>query len=222
MPSFIPEHCIIKSRAIAPEICNEIIEIGLEKTPLDFGMIGGGSDGHEHHWTRKSGVGWIDRNATLSNGETLFDHITPIVREVNAEIFKFDLNYHETYQFTVYKAPDEHYTWHTDGHFEPYNEEDCKNDPDFESRVGGYRKLSYSVNLTHPDEYEGGHFEWCDPYSVNPLEGGEEIRTFRAQQSAREQGSIIIFPSFVWHKVTPVTHGRRHSLVGWIAGPTFR
>ena len=222
MPSFIPEHCIIKSRAIAPEICNEIIEIGLEKTRLDFGMIGGGSDGHEHHWTRKSGVGWIDRNATLSNGETLFDHITPIVREVNAEIFKFDLNYHETYQFTVYKAPDEHYTWHTDGHFEPYNEEDCKNDPDFESRVGGYRKLSYSVNLTHPDEYEGGHFEWCDPYSVNPLEGGEEIRTFRAQQSAREQGSIIIFPSFVYHQVTPVTRGMRHSLVGWIAGPTFR
>ena len=221
MPSFIPEHCIIKSRAIAPEICNEIIEIGLEKTRLDFGMIGGGSDGHEHHWTRKSGVGWIDRNATLSNGETLFDHITPIVREVNAEIFKFDLNYHETYQFTVYKAPDEHYTWHTDGHFEPYNEEDCKNDPDFESRVGGYRKLSYSVNLTHPNEYEGGHFEWCDAYGVNPLNDPERS-VMRAPQSAREQGSIIIFPSFVYHRVTPVTHGRRHSLVGWIAGPTFR
>ena len=221
MPSFIPEHCIIKSRAIAPEICNEIIEIGLEKTRLDFGMIGGGSDGHEHHWTRKSGVGWIDRNATLSNGETLFDHITPIVREVNAEIFKFDLNYHETYQFTVYKAPDEHYTWHTDGHFEPYNEEDCKNDPDFESRVGGYRKLSYSVNLTHPNEYEGGHFEWCDAYGVNPLNDPERA-VIRAPQSAREQGSIIIFPSFVYHRVTPVTHGRRHSLVGWIAGPTFR
>ena len=45
---------------------------------------------------------------------------------------------------------------------------------------------------------------------------------FRAQQEAREQGSIIIFPSFVYHRVTPVTHGRRHSLVGWIAGPTFR
>ena len=221
MPSFIPEHCIIKSRAIAPEICNEIIEIGLEKTRLDFGMIGGGSDGHEHHWTRKSGVGWIDRNATLSNGETLFDHITPIVREVNAEIFKFDLNYHETYQFTVYKAPDEHYTWHTDGHFEPYNEEDCKNDPDFESRVGGYRKLSYSVNLTHPNEYEGGHFEWCDAYGVNPLNDPERA-VIRAPQSAREQGSIIIFPSFVYHRVTPVTRGRRHSLVGWIAGPTFR
>ena len=45
---------------------------------------------------------------------------------------------------------------------------------------------------------------------------------FRAQQNAREQGSIIIFPSFVYHQVTPVTRGLRQSLVGWIAGPTFR
>ena len=45
---------------------------------------------------------------------------------------------------------------------------------------------------------------------------------FRAQQEAREQGSIIIFPSFVYHQVTPVRRGMRQSLVGWISGPTFR
>ena len=221
MPSFIPEPCIIQSRAISPEICNEIIEIGLKQTELSFGQIGGGEDGHEEHKTRKSGVGWMDRDATLSDGKTLFDHITPIVRGVNADCFKFDLNYHETYQFTIYKAPDEHYHWHCDGHFEPYTEEDCKGDPQKEERIGGYRKLSYSVNLTHPNEYEGGHFEWCDAYGVNPLNDPERA-VMRAPQSAREQGSIIIFPSFVYHRVTPVTHGRRHSLVGWIAGPTFR
>ena len=72
MPSFIPEPCIIQSRAISPEICNEIIEIGLKQTELSFGQIGGGEDGHEEHKTRKSGVGWIDRDATLSDGKTLF------------------------------------------------------------------------------------------------------------------------------------------------------
>ena len=225
MPSFIPEHCVVKSRAISPDICNEIIELGLHKTNLSFGQVGSFLNPEDpektQKFTRKSGIGWLDREATLSDGKTIFEHITPIVREVNSNVFKFDCNYHETYQFTIYKAPDEHYHWHCDGHFEPYTEEECKGDPNKEERVNGYRKLSYSVNLTHPDEYEGGHFEWCDPYSVNPLHDPERA-IFRGQQSAREQGSIIIFPSFVYHRVTPVTHGRRHSLVGWIAGPTFR
>ena len=221
MPSFLPEPLIIQSRAISPDICNEIIQLGLEKSELSFGQIGGGDDGFEEHKTRKSGVGWMDRNAVLSDGKSLFDHITPVIRDVNSESFKFDLNYHESYQFTVYKAPDEHYEWHCDGHFIPYTEEECKNDPDAESRIGGYRKLSYSVNLTHPNEYEGGHFEYVDAYGVNPLNDPERS-VMRVPQSAREQGSIIIFPSFVYHRVTPVTHGRRHSLVVWIAGPTFR
>ena len=56
-----------------------------------------------------------------------------------------------------------------------------------------------------------------NPQSMTP----DNIK-FRAQQNAREQGSIIIFPSFVYHQVTPVTRGLRQSLVGWIAGPTFR
>ena len=224
MPSFIPEPVIVLPRALSPEVCNEIIEIGLEKTELSFGQTGpSGDEAEENHRTRKSGVGWLDREQTLNtaDGLTVFDTLTPHVRKVNEDVFKFDLNYHESYQFTIYKAPDEHYEWHCDGHFEPYTEKDCEGDPNIEERVGGYRKLSYSVNLTHPDEYEGGHFEWCDAYGVNPLYDPERA-VFRAQQHAREQGSIIIFPSFVYHRVTPVTIGRRHSLVGWIAGPTFR
>ena len=106
MPSFLPEPCIIQSRAIPPNICIEIIQLGLEKVELNFGQIGGGEDGIEEHKTRKSGVGWMDRNAVLSDGKSLFDHITPVVRDVNAEVFKFDLNYHESYLFTIYKAPD--------------------------------------------------------------------------------------------------------------------
>jgi PKHD-type hydroxylase len=221
MPSFLPEHCLTLSRALSPDVCNEIIEIGLKQTELHMGQTGNSDKAEENHRTRKSGVGWLDREAKLADGKTIFEHITPLVRECNSDVFKFDLNYHETYQFTIYKAPDEHYEWHCDGHFEAYSADDCKDDPDFEERVGGYRKLSYSVNLTHPDEYEGGHFEWCDPYSKNPLHDPERA-VFRAPQSAREQGSIIIFPSFVYHRVTPVNIGRRHSLVGWIAGPTFR
>ena len=164
----------------------------------------------------------LDRDATLKDGLTIFDHITPHVRRVNEDYFKFDLSFHETYQFTSYKAPDEKYTWHCDGHFEPYTEEECKDDPNKDERLNTYRKLSYSVNLTHPDKYEGGHFEWTDPFQQNPQTMTPDNIIFRAQQNAREQGSIIIFPSFVYHQVTPVLRGLRQSLVGWIAGPTFR
>ena len=151
MPSFIPEHCVTLSRAIPSNICEEIIEIG-QNSYNEYGQIGGSSDGIEDHGTRKSGVAWLDRDATLQDGLTIFDHITPHVRKVNEDYFKFDLSYHETYQFTSYKhdpnAP-EFYSWHCDGHFEPYNEEDCKDDPNKDERLNTYRKLSYSVNITY-------------------------------------------------------------------------
>ena len=160
MPSFIPEPCVTLSRAIPINICEEIIQIGKD-TWTEYGQIGGNrsqGDGIEDHHTRKSGVAWLERDATLEDGLTVFDHITPHVRQVNEDYFKFDLSYHESYQFTSYKYdPDkpEHYSWHCDGHFEPYNEEDCKDDPNKDERINTYRKLSYSVNLTHPANYEG-------------------------------------------------------------------
>ena len=79
MPSFIQEHCITLSRIIPPSICEEIIELGKE-TWTDFGQIGGGKDGVKEFSTRKSGVAWLERDATLSDGLTVFDHITPHVR----------------------------------------------------------------------------------------------------------------------------------------------
>jgi PKHD-type hydroxylase len=75
---------------------------------------------------------------------------------------------------------------------------------------GPHRKLSISVQLSAPDEYEGGDFEFMDvgqpPKPIN-------IRT---------QGTAIIFPSITYHKVTPVTKGKRYSLVGWYEGPEWR
>jgi len=90
MPSFLPDHCITLSRVISPSICEEIIELG-KKTYTDYGQIGGGEDGFEDHFTRKSGVAWLNRELTLSDGKTVFEHITPHIRQVNADIFKFDL-----------------------------------------------------------------------------------------------------------------------------------
>ena len=73
-----------------------------------------------------------------------------------------------------------------------------------------HRKLTAIVQLSDPNSYEGGDFTLydCGEY---PLP--EEIR---------EQGTVIIFPSMIYHKVSEVTSGTRHSAVSWFLGPYFR
>lgn len=67
------------------------------------------------------------------------------------------------------------------------------------------RKLSLITFLTPPEEYEGGDLLFMD--------GGQPLRP--------AQGTTAIFPSYLLHKVTPVTKGTRFTLVSWIHGPSF-
>ena len=68
------------------------------------------------------------------------------------------------------------------------------------------RKLSLSVQLTDERDYEGGELEFLTSGDCGP----------------RTQGTLIAFPSFLVHRVRPVTRGTRWSLVSWVAGPSFR
>jgi PKHD-type hydroxylase len=62
--------------------------------------------------------------------------------------------------------------------------------------------------LTDPNEYEGGDFEILDEVP------GEKLK--------RTRGTLLAFPSYTLHAVTPVTKGTRNSLVSWISGKPFR
>ena len=77
------------------------------------------------------------------------------------------------------------------------------------------RKLSMIINLTDPNEYKGGELQ----FDFRNEAAGKNIHTCEAM---KEKGSIVIFPSFVWHRVTPVTEGTRYSLVNWIVGKNFK
>jgi len=99
----------------------------------------------------------------------------------------------ENTQIGRYKSTDEgHYDWHIDAG-PPQN--------------GIQRKLSCVILLNDPSEFEGG---------ILQLKGMED------QNLLDKQGSIIVFPSFIEHKVTPVTKGVRYSAVTWASGPSFR
>jgi PKHD-type hydroxylase len=82
--------------------------------------------------------------------------------------------------------------------------------------VGKIRKLSLTLNLNGSDEYEGGNLMF-DMGKHN-----EDLNQFYECTEIREKGSLIVFPSYLHHCVTPVTKGTRYSLVLWCLGEAFR
>lgn len=108
--------------------------------------------------------------------------------------FKFDLvHINEFIQYTEYHSSSQgHYDWHLD----------LGNDS------LSTRKLSMSILLSDPNEFEGGDLE------INL--GG------KIEKAPREQFGCVVFPSFLLHRVSPVTKGTRKSLVLWVGGSTFK
>lgn len=139
---------------------------------------------------RKSRVAWLDNNIKVLN--LLYDY----VNASNQEAFHFNIFKKANIQYTEYHGSESgHYDWHHDIFWE-------RND-------GLNRKLSVTIQLSNPDEYEGGNFEFNEV--LNP-----DINTLK------EKGTVLVFPSYLRHRVTPVTEGVRRSLVAWFEGPKWR
>lgn len=166
------------------EELDAIIRIG-EQIEMNKGTTGSGDISD----VRDSYVSWLFPNEVTG---WVFQRMAGIVTSMNDQFFGFDLDgFFQGFQFTKYTAPGQHYTWHVD-------------------RGGkhGIRKLSVSLLLSDPDDYEGGDLE---------LKFGEE-----EQKAERVRGMATIFPSWTLHRVTPVTKGTRYSLVAWVSGPPFK
>jgi len=142
---------------------------------------------------RESRVSWIQLN---EDTHWLYEKIAYIARNLNSRFFQFDLSgFVEDFQYTVYDGDTRgHYDWHVDA----INNKNA-NSP---------RKLSMVLQLSDPTEYEGGEFQLMN--SKNPL------------ILKKEKGFLAAFPSYMLHRVTPVTKGTRKTLVIWISGPQFR
>jgi len=80
---------------------------------------------------------------------------------------------------------------------------------------GKVRKISMTLNLTDPKSYEGGNLK----FDLGPHVKGDRLKVC---DDSRSQGSLIIFPSFSYHCVTPVTSGTRYSLVLWLLGKPWQ
>ena len=141
---------------------------------------------------RRSQVAWLQAN---SETEWIWRKIANVVAEVNRTFFKFDLTgCYEPIQLSIYTDTDKGcYGWHIDA--SPYS-----------NKVP--RKLSMSLLLSDPSEFEGGELQVMLSKDVKVLEA--------------KKGRAWFFPSYVLHRVTPVTKGIRRSLVLWVGGPEFK
>jgi PKHD-type hydroxylase len=173
-----------------------------------------------------------DSNVTWLNDQWLYDLFHPYVEEANTKAgWNWQWDTSESFQFTVYN-PDGFYSWHRDGmsdHFGKYKRylygitEKCPSKSDQipngyaveDKFVGKVRKISMTVNLNLPGEYDGGNLL----FDFGPHTDGEQ---FYECEEIRPQGSIIIFPSFLPHCVSPITRGTRYSLVLWTLGAPWK
>ena len=148
------------------------------------------------------GDGTVDNSIRMTktgwiqlNDETMFiyDTLGFIARQLNGQFFDFDLfGFAEDLQYTVYHDNGDKYDWHLDRGMSTF----------------APRKLSLVLQLSDPSEYEGGDLEL--------FIGAEPVIV------TKQLGLVIAFPSFVLHRVTPVTKGTRKTLVVWLTGSRFR
>jgi len=138
---------------------------------------------------RSSKVSWLDNDSQIK--EQMWSYVS----QANIKAFGFEILNKSPFQYTEYHASEGgHYDWHTDINW--------NGDTNFD------RKLSVTVQLSDPFDYEGGGFEFNECQSP-----GIE---------SRAKGTVLVFPSYLQHRVLPITSGCRRSLVAWYEGPRFR
>ena len=204
--------------ALTPRFCDEVIEYALSKKET-MGMTGGYANGRnlKNQPLNKEEV--LDlkrkRNSDLVwlTEPWIYKEIHPYVHEANKSAgWNFEWDRSESCQFTKYKL-NQYYDWHCDSWDKAYNE---PNTPSY----GKIRKLSMTCQLTDGEEYSGGELEF-DFRQYSP-QMRDEVQHLRKAVEILPKGSIIVFPSFVWHRVKPVTKGVRYSLVVWHLGYPFK
>lgn len=169
-----------------PQECKKIIELGKEQY-MHEALVGDAKTSIKK--IRESKTSWIFPS---DEHNWIFYRMTDVVEQLNREYFNFSLfGFTEGFQFTEYESPGGHYSKHIDKMFGKT-----------------IRKLSITIQLSDPSDYEGGDLEL--------IFGGKPDVMDKAQ------GKAIAFPSYVLHGVKPVTKGTRYSLVAWVTGEPFK
>jgi PKHD-type hydroxylase len=180
------------AQVFTPQECAQIIQLGTEKFPMIDAEVRGSDIKNQtvDSKIRAGQVSWF--NPKDASTHWIYQRITAAVNQVNGNEWQFDLDFIEPLQFTCYTVNGDKYESHIDNLIEGST----------------YRKLSFSVQLSEPGDYEGAELQF--------IVGPDDI------VAPKFQGCFVAFPSIITHRVSPITQGKRYSLVGWVCGPKFR
>jgi len=159
-----------------------------EEDVIAAGVNKAGND-HTNEDLRKSKVMFIESS---KENDWIYDKLAMACIQINTNRFKFDITGFQTQLQLANYAEGDFFEWHMD-----YGAGDISN-----------RKLSITVQLSDPDEYEGGDLQFMANHKI--------------VSAPKTKGTAIIFPSYAMHRVLPVISGQRKSIVGWIAGQPYR
>ena len=123
----------------------------------------------------------------------IYERLAKLIIEANEALWQFDLaSIIDSIQFTVYHEGGGHYNWHLD----------------IGPRELSWRKISLTIQMSEDEDYKGGELEF--------MKGPNAIK------APRGKGVVVIFPSYLLHRVSPVTKGTRKSMVLWVGGGRYK
>ena len=217
-------------KALTPEQCQDIKNLGdsaLKESKDTRGRID--QKGVVDKAWRVCDTAWLGY-------DWIYDMLHPYTAMANEGAgWNYEWDFSELVQYTVYDEGG-FYGWHTDqgmscsaGAYNYSKEVNVEgtaittapcivsNPIDNPNLAGKIRKLSMTVNLDEPDDYEGGdlEFDFGNIYQTNNPR-------FQTMTKIRPQGSLVVFPSYTYHQVQKVTKGKRHSLVMWSCGEPYK
>ena len=194
---------------IIKDLGNYEIDDSLEESEIMGGIV--------NHKKRKSKNAWIETSYWLGG------YLWYYIDKINRENFGYDITGidNDSIQYTQY-SEGEFYNWHTDFSFSnlyeltstrrtvaSISEQQNYFNEFLKKNTETIRKLSFTVQLSDPDSYEGG--------DVQMIDDGDSLYTI-----PKEQGTIVVFDSRTKHRVRKVKKGVRRSLVGWCVGPRWK
>ena len=138
--------------------------------------------------TRSTMIHWMTNEKYKNSLLPIYQQISYIVRKINDSMWGYSYTGYEPFQYSEYKIGD-HFDWHID-----------------QNQFTGteIRKISFSLGLSNKNEYEGGDLI---------IKSSDQENNYKL-----DRGDIVVFPSWMLHKVTPITKGKRRVVVGWGEG----
>lgn len=181
----VSPHFLTYPEAFDEAECALLIGLMSRLQTKDAGLV----DGRTESSLRRTEILWLPED---DDSAWVYNRLATIVAQANRDGFHYALDgFEEEAQIARYQDGG-FYDWHIDRGGKG---------------LGRSRKLTISVQLSHPNAYDGGALE------LNPA--GRDI------EAPRARGTAVVFPAYMLHRVTPVTTGQRHSLVIWTHGPDF-